>query len=576
MAPRARPPSSRPERRAGPRSPVLLLGAGTGEATCGLLYLGGYLRRHGIEAFVRLEDSDESEEELERSLEELLAHVRPRVVGISLKWFHHLARGLFIARTVRRLDPSVRIVTGGDSASYYWQELAREGAFDHVILGDGELPLLSLCRGDAVVPNSVDGAFTRPPHGYVQTARTEDVFYSHFDELFLSERDRRSFSGWVAPGKGCGENCLYCGGTRGVQRAAFGRAKAFVRPAQSVRADHDAIVQETWQLRYDFAGGSAEYLSAVWGGFDLSRHATTYFLWGVPAPGLLETLAGTFGRVYLVLDTGSFSQTQRTELMKQGLLKPCPSDRQLMEVVEACRRHPNLKLEVCGIEGLPLATERTLAEEEGLVRRLLEAGCDVGSQRLEAQPGALVTQHPERFAMKSEARSYAEFKAWFEARPDGSVPMLRFLDPKLEARVQRTADRLVELAQAHAASQAPRIAGSTPLVANLGSTHELSLGEWCGAFRVPVAARKTPVTLVRSVDGAGLACAPDLSPRAFLEPSIRHGDEARAILTALETFARPTSSDAAIARLRTSARLAPPEARELVDGLLEAGFLRPG
>src|ERR1044072_9518862 len=37
-------------------SPVLLLGAGTGEATCGSLYLAGYLRRGGIEAFVRLYD----------------------------------------------------------------------------------------------------------------------------------------------------------------------------------------------------------------------------------------------------------------------------------------------------------------------------------------------------------------------------------------------------------------------------------------------------------------------------------------------------------------------------------------
>ena len=30
---------------ASPKAPVLLIGAGTGEATCGILYLAAYLRR---------------------------------------------------------------------------------------------------------------------------------------------------------------------------------------------------------------------------------------------------------------------------------------------------------------------------------------------------------------------------------------------------------------------------------------------------------------------------------------------------------------------------------------------------
>ena len=49
-------------------SPVLLLGAGTGEATCGILYLASYLRRHGVEAYVQLTETDQSPEELEHIL----------------------------------------------------------------------------------------------------------------------------------------------------------------------------------------------------------------------------------------------------------------------------------------------------------------------------------------------------------------------------------------------------------------------------------------------------------------------------------------------------------------------------
>ncbi|HEY0093515.1 MAG TPA: cobalamin-dependent protein, partial [Archangium sp.] len=129
-------------------SPVLLLGAGTGEATCGILYLASYLRRGGIEAFIRLYDGDETGQEVRRSLEALVARVRPRLVGISLKWFHHVHRALLLARTLRKIDPTIRIVLGGNTASYWWRELHAFDCIDHIVLGDGERPLLALCQGE--------------------------------------------------------------------------------------------------------------------------------------------------------------------------------------------------------------------------------------------------------------------------------------------------------------------------------------------------------------------------------------------------------------------------------------------
>ena len=414
---------------------VLLLGAGREEATCGILYLAGFLRRNGVEAFVRLYDDDETEAEMRRSLKALLTFLKPSVVGISLKWFNHLSRGLTMARVVRGIDPDVRLVVGGNSASYYWRELSEVSDIDDVLVGDGELPLLGVCRGDAHVPNRVVGGKLAPLK-YVQGVASEDVYYSHFDELFVSGLDRASFSGWVQPGKGCSENCVYCGGTRGMEQGSFGRPTSFLRPVQSVARDHREIAERSWQLRYDFAGGTAEFLGKAWEGFDLSRHATTYFLWGVPPRSLIDALASTFGRVYLVLDVGCFSQTQRLELMKRGLLKPCPTDAQLMDAVDMCRAHPNLKLEVCGIAGLPHTSEAALAEELPLVEKLLEKGCDVGSQRLESQPGALVTQHADRFGMVSDASSFDGFVKFFARRghaSSGEFPMIRFSEARVEA-----------------------------------------------------------------------------------------------------------------------------------------------
>src|SRR6185295_8241993 len=280
-------------------SPVLLLGAGSGEATCGILYLASYLRRHGVEAYVQLDDDGGTE----RRLEALMARVRPKLVGISLKWFHHVAGARRLARAVRKIDPGARIVLGGNSATFWWRDLVQWDCVDFVALGDGEVPLRSLCRGDPSPPNVVTrdaphDSGGAPALSYVQGADSRDVFYSHFDELFLSQLDLHSFSGWVAPGKGCSENCLYCSGTRGLQNATFGRADPFLRPEECVRADHREIVPRTWQLRYDFAGSTAAFLERTWEGVDLTRHSTTYFLWGVPPPELAETLSRRFQRAY--------------------------------------------------------------------------------------------------------------------------------------------------------------------------------------------------------------------------------------------------------------------------------------
>lgn len=564
-------------------SPVLLVGAGTGEATCGILYLAGYLRRGGIEAFVRLYDGDETEAEVTRTFEGLLRRVRPKLVGISLKWFHHVDRALLIARTVRRLDPSIRIVVGGNSASYWWKELSGYDSIDHIVLGDGEVPLLALCNGEEAPPNVVtrspDGRPRRLPLEYVQRAtNTDDIYYSHFNDIFLSQMDQHSFSGWVAPGKGCGENCLYCGGARGNQKADFGRAKPFLRAEENVRRDHQEIAGRTWQMRYDFAGSTAGFLSSTWAGVDLSRHCCTYFLWGVPRVELVAALAATFQRVYMVIDIGCFSEQQRLEQMGRGLLKPCAKDRELLEVIDACRKYPNLDVEISGIGGLPFASKATLAEELRLVERIIGLDCVVGYQRLEAQPGALVTQHPARFDMVTEAKTFAEFLDYFERRAPGdvSVPMIRFRDAGLEAAVQHTSDRVDALAWKHRDTRkSVAIQGRTRLRNTAPWTQRFTLGEWLGSHRAPAKLAGEAVTVLRSVDGITMSCAPSVSPKRFSDPTLTQGEDGAILLAALAAFEHPTTVTSAVSKLGAKARLAPHSAREVIDHLVDGRFLQP-
>lgn len=557
--------------------PVLLLGAGKGEATCGILYLGGYLRRHGVDATVRLCDWDQTEAELTASLTQLIRRVKPAVVGISLKWYLHVHRALVIARVVRKLDPKIRVVLGGNSAALWWRELLRFDCIDEVILGDGEVPFLALCRGLEQVPNCArrggDGDPVKTPFEYVQQEADADVYYSHFDDLFLSELDLSGFSGWVAPGKGCDQSCVYCGGRRAAQRLSFGRPNPFLRPVESVQRDHREIDRHIWQYRYDFPGGSTEYLCDVWPGLTLTGKATTYFLWGVPAKGLVEALSKTFTRVALILDIGCFSESQRLELMKQHLLKPCPTDAALFEAIDDCLKYPNLELEVCGIAGLPLASSRSLGEEHALMQRVLERGCKVGYQRLQSQPGALVTSHAERFGMHSEAVTFDDFHQWFEKRARRGIPMVTFRDDGLERAVRKNCELLdATIAEATARREGGTVTPRTKLATSLLSSRSTTLGAWLGSHRVPSKQASTPVTVLRSDSGAGLACAPTLDERAFNDSMVEPGEAAQAVLTALEVFQKPQSVARGCEQLE--AKLGPGGMDELVEMLLSRQFLR--
>lgn len=69
-------------------------------------------------------------------VEAYLARLRPRLFGIDLHWLPHAHGALAIAELVKRLHPSIPVLMGGLSASYYHYELARYPFVDYVLRGD--------------------------------------------------------------------------------------------------------------------------------------------------------------------------------------------------------------------------------------------------------------------------------------------------------------------------------------------------------------------------------------------------------------------------------------------------------
>ena len=137
--------------------------------------------------------------------------------------------------------------------------------------------------------------------------------------------------------------------------------------------------------------------------------------------------------------------------------------------------------------------------------------------------------------------------------------MVRFRDAALEAAVQRTSERGGRHGVGARRPTKHRVAvnGRTRLLNTSASTRQFELGDWLGRHRVPGRVAQEPVTVVRSVNGTGLACAPSVSPRRFSDPTLEQGEDGSALLAVLAAFERPTTVDSALAKLRSKARLDP-------------------
>ncbi len=166
---------------------------------------------------------------------QFLARLKPRAIGIDLHWLPHAQGALEIAKIVKQLHPSVPVMMGGLSASYFHEELIANSAVDYVLRGDSvEPPLYDLMRhilagsAPADVSNLTwkDGAgvHVNPP-SFVPTALDyANLAPQRLVKMVLRYRDLQSvlpFNGWwhnpitaTFTVRGCAHRCVTCGNSR--------------------------------------------------------------------------------------------------------------------------------------------------------------------------------------------------------------------------------------------------------------------------------------------------------------------------------------------------------------------------
>lgn len=400
---------------------VLLLGDTVGTNTTGLLYLASYLRRNDIEAYCQWNDPWKSNEAMKKNVEALLDKLQPDIVGVSMKWFPHIARVLEICRIVKDYCTDIKVVVGGDTATYYSQDVIKYDCVDYVILGEGELPLLKICKNGRYLPNCVykeNGRIISNPVTCVQTEESSsDVYLSHMDKIFANPSDPYyAYNFFILTSKGCDLNCFYCAGCLRIQKQNFGRQKSYYRDIETVRRDILEAKDYTTTLMFEFEppniNNSLDYYVKLWEEIDLSGHHAWLYFWSLPSQKLLELISKTFKYACISVDMCSLSEPHRMKLTQLKLAKPQPKDSELYAFFDRANGFENIEIRICLIAGLPYFGYEDIKESNKTLDKILsryKRFSSISWGRLHAQPGAALSYESGKYGMKSSAVTFEDF-----------------------------------------------------------------------------------------------------------------------------------------------------------------------
>jgi B12-binding domain/radical SAM domain protein len=223
----------------------------------GLTSIADYLERYGLRVkIINIANRMLIDEHFD--VEKKLRSIQTKAFGIDLHWLPHAHGSIELAKVVKKLHPTIPVIFGGLSATYYHKELMDYPFIDFVVRGDSteklmlmlmneidaktddyeSIPNLTWKSGNVVkvnpltyVPTNLD-EFDVP--GYRYTIRSVFKYKNFLDPL--------PYKGWleypntaILTARGCTQKCLICGGSKEAYGQNCGRQSLALRsPAKLV------------------------------------------------------------------------------------------------------------------------------------------------------------------------------------------------------------------------------------------------------------------------------------------------------------------------------------------------------
>lgn len=201
----------------------------------GFMSIAGYLEKNRVTTRI-VNIANRMLNEPRFNVEGFLKKLHPVAFGIDLHWLPHAQGSLELARIVKKLHPSIPVIFGGLSSTYFYKELIDYPQVDFVMRGDStEEPMLRLMRsikrggGFEEIPNlswkDKDGGAHHNELSWVPSELNDiPLDYNYPVKSVIRHRSLSGlvpFNNWkdypitaVFTCRGCTMNCRSCGGSR--------------------------------------------------------------------------------------------------------------------------------------------------------------------------------------------------------------------------------------------------------------------------------------------------------------------------------------------------------------------------
>ncbi|HZL85539.1 MAG TPA: cobalamin-dependent protein [Candidatus Krumholzibacteria bacterium] len=380
-----------------------------------LLWLASYLHRRGVEVrIVPLNHAGFAD-----TVAEEIATFKPQFAAVCCKWWDTLYSSSHIASLIKKQDPRVVTIAGGQTATFFATDVVARTDFDVVIRGDGEEPLYRLVSGQEP-QNSVFK--TRPvvPDKNSWYVQTEESFADTFLEENLEDivSDVSVLNSYIWTGKGCVESCAYCSANAWNNKQSFGRARFIYRPIEQILREIDILGKypDGGRITFDFdplrGNIDEDYHLRLLAALEKKKHNVYFCSWSLPSKQLVDALAETFNFVELCIDVQTCSERLRRVLGQKRYLKAFFSDAELDDVLQHCRQYDNFTIDLSTLMGLPFEEDEDIEAIPRFSDLVYDKFSDVRYpyvSPMNVEPGSMLLRDPAKYDMVLMRSTFDDF-----------------------------------------------------------------------------------------------------------------------------------------------------------------------
>ncbi len=426
----------------------------------GLIALALYLKQKGLK--VKICHFNGWTRSLEEFVQKKIFQYKPKNIGINLTWHTHCYQALKIAETAKNINKKIKVCLGGFTASFFDKEIldfvqqdskskSINPYVDCIIRGDGEKPLFKFVTEKKIPQMNTsyinkNGDFVKNSLIYTQKKLPSVGLKWRLDKLIDNWKnyiqrggirtsvpgvenkvghniDKGEFHLYV--GKGCRNNCCYCGGGRDIQKLLFRRNYPIFRPLNDVIYDINQLSKNNVKTVYiDFdPDSSRKYYKKLFKKLD-KKNLNLIFsaLSGPIESSLLAEMDRIFNKVEIIISSETGSERLRKELLRRGFGKaPFYTNQQLVKFLEELKKK-GFKAMVYFISGLPWETEKDWGETLKFGKKLsknyqmlfVKSYDTIISRNLCApplyiEPGSPIYTNPDKFQMCLGRKSFKDY-----------------------------------------------------------------------------------------------------------------------------------------------------------------------